>query len=66
MRTNSSGSDGQALRVLLAQLMLVGNPGSADLVLNSLITGAKYRGESQNWGSKYDEIINKRRFHKGF
>jgi hypothetical protein len=29
------------------------------------ITG-KYRGESQNWGPKYDEIINKRRFHKGF
>jgi hypothetical protein len=29
-------------------------------------TGTKYRGESQNGEPKYDEIINKRRFHKGF
>jgi hypothetical protein len=39
---------------------------SVDFVFNRLDNRAKYRGESQNWGQKYDEIINKRRFHKGF
>ena len=51
---------------LLLVAMNNSRPERGKLVFSSWINRGKIQGRIAKLGPKYDEIINKRRFHKGF